>query len=193
MSVFNELSENYVIVPSEQKTEKAEKAEPETAAGTKVKPDLEKDEGNPMRSANEAREAVPSSSKSEVEAPDLSAPALQAAKCLAGRLDELTVCQLVPAGGRLDERDAPVLVNGADDVVRALRCTQAFDQEDIERSLERAGDDLRQGYATVRETEDDRVLGSEVGDQTSELVRCFQTVLEEPHGVPPSGSSSSPF
>ena len=27
MSVFNELSENYVIVPSEQKTEKAEKAE----------------------------------------------------------------------------------------------------------------------------------------------------------------------
>tara|TARA_B100001996_G_scaffold374073_1_gene352256 strand:- start:518 stop:706 length:189 start_codon:yes stop_codon:yes gene_type:complete len=26
MSVFNELSENYVIVPSEQKTEKAEKA-----------------------------------------------------------------------------------------------------------------------------------------------------------------------
>ena len=27
MSVFNELSENYVIVPPEQKTEKAEKAE----------------------------------------------------------------------------------------------------------------------------------------------------------------------
>ena len=35
MSVFNELSENYVIVPSEQKTEKAEKAEKAGKAGKK--------------------------------------------------------------------------------------------------------------------------------------------------------------
>ena len=115
--------------------------------------------------------------------PELPAALLELGEGPPGRPDHLPAGEVVPAGGRLDHRDPPVLVDGADDLLGQPRGRELGDQQDVERAVDRLRDRRRDRYAAVGNAQDQRVVALEKGQIVGQLGRRGQAILEEPHGV----------